>query len=117
MGSKRRKYSKELKVELVEKVLAGRETLEVAKDEGVSPSLINKWKKQYMDGKFHGTSATDSELRKLKAKNCELEQMVGKLTMEIYLLKKEKEYLAQRRKESLSPLSGPNSNQSGRWQK
>jgi len=116
MGKQRRKYSKELKVELVEKILAGRETLEVARDEGISPSLINKWKKQYMEGKFHGTSATDSELRKLKAKNCELEQMVGKLTMEVYLLKKEKEFLAQRRKESSSPISGPNSNRSGRWQ-
>ena len=115
MGKKRRKYSKELKVELVEKVLAGRETLEVARDEGISPSLINKWKKQYMEGKFHGTSATDSE-RKLKVKNCELEQMVGKLTMEVYLLKKEKEFLAQMRKESSSPISGPNSNRSGRWQ-
>jgi transposase-like protein len=117
MGSNRRKYSKELKVELVERVLAGRGTLEVARDEGISPSLIKKWKKEYMDGKFHGTSATDSELRKLGAKNSELEQMVGKLTIEIYLLKKEKEYLAQMRKESLSPISGPNSNQSGRWQK
>ena len=115
MGKQRRKYSKELKVELVEKVLAGREALEVARDEEISPSLIRKWKKQYMEGKLHGTSATDSE-RKLKAKNCELEQMVGKLTMEIYLLKKEKEYLAARRKESLSPISGPNSNHSGRWQ-
>lgn len=116
MGKQRRKYSKELKMELVEKILAGRETLEVARDEGISPSLINKWKKQYMEGKFHGTSATDSELRKLKAKNCELEQMVGKLTMEIYLLKKEQEYLAARRKESLSPVSGPNSGHLRRWQ-
>ena len=116
MGKKRRKYSKELKVELVEKVLAGRETLEVARDEGISPSLINKWKKQYMEGKFHQASATDSELRKLKVKNCELEQMIGKLTMEVYLLKKEKEFLAQMRKESSSPISGPNSNRSGRWQ-
>jgi transposase-like protein len=117
MGKQRRKYSRELKVELVERVLAGRSPLEVARDEEISPSLIKKWKKEYMDGKFHGTSATDSELRKLKAKNCELEQMVGKLTMEIYLLKKEKEYLAQMRKESLSPLSGPNSNRPVRWQK
>jgi len=45
MGKQRRKYSKELKVELVEKVLAGRGTLEVARDEGISPSLINKWKR------------------------------------------------------------------------
>jgi len=116
MGKKRRKYSKELKIELVEKVLAGREALEVARDEGISPDLINKWKRQYMQGKFHGTSASDSELRKLKLKNCELEQMVGKLTMEIYLLKKEKEYLAQKRKENSFPISGPNSNHFRRWQ-
>lgn len=116
MGSKRRKYSRELKMELVERVLAGRSTLEVARNEEISPSLIKKWKREYLDGKFHGTSATDSELRKLKARNCELEQMVGKLTMEIYLLKKEKEFLAAKRKENSSPISGPNLNQSRRWQ-
>jgi transposase-like protein len=69
MGKQRRKYSKELKIELVEKVLAGRGTLEMARDEEICPSLINKWKKQYMDEKYHGTSATDSELRKLRTKN------------------------------------------------
>jgi transposase-like protein len=116
MGKHRRKYSRELKVELVERVLAGRSTLEVARDEEISPSLIKKWKRQYMDGKFHSTSASDSELRKLQLKNCELERMVGKLTMEVYLLKKEKEYLARKRKESSYPISGPNLNQSGRWQ-
>lgn len=116
MGSKRRKYTRELKVELVERVLAGREVLEVARDEGISPDLISKWKRQYMRGKFHGGTATDTEIRKLKARNCELEQMVGKLTMENYLLKKEKEYLAAKKKENLSPVSGPNSNPLGRWQ-
>jgi len=116
MGKQRRKYSREMKTELVEKVLAGRSTLEVARDEGINPHLITRWKRWYMEGKFHGTSATDSELRKLKAKNCELEQMVGKLTMEVYLLKKEKEFLAARRKENLSPISGPNSARPARWQ-
>ena len=116
MGKQRRKYSKELKMELVEMVLAGRSALEVARDEGISPGLVKKWKSEYLDGKFHGTSASDSELRKLKLRNCELEQMVGKLTMETYLLKKEKEFLAARRKESSSPISGPNSNRLRRWQ-
>jgi len=98
MGKHRRKYSRELKVELVERVLAGRSALEVARDEEISPSLIKKWKRQYMDGKFHGTSAGDSEIRKLQLKNCELEQMVGKLTMEVYLLKKRKNILHERQK-------------------
>ena len=114
MGKQRRKYTKDFKIELVEKVLAGKETLELAKEEGISPDLITRWKKQYLDGKFHETS--DSELRKLKLKICELEQILGKLTMENYLLKKEKEFIAARKKEISYPLSGPNSNHLRRLQ-
>ena len=116
MSKHRRKYNKDFKIEIVESVLKGRSILELAKENEIYPGLITRWKSQYMEGKFHGTSATDTELHKLKLKICELEQMVGKLTMEVYLLKKEKEFLAQMRKESSSPISGPNSNRSGRWQ-
>jgi transposase-like protein len=116
MGNKKRKYTKELKTELVERVLAGASRLEVANEEGINPNLITRWKSQYMRGKFHGTSAQDTELRKMAMKICKLEQMVGRLTMENYLLKKEKEYLAAIRKESLSPVSGPNLNPLRRWQ-
>jgi hypothetical protein len=35
--------------------------------------------------------------------------MVGKLTMENYILKKEKEFIAQVRKENSSIITGPNS--------
>jgi len=35
--------------------------------------------------------------------------MVGKLTMEAYLLKKEKEFALQRRTENSSIVTGPNS--------
>ena len=38
--------------------------------------------------------------------------MVGKLTMENYLLKKEKDFALQRRKEASSIVTGPNSPQS-----
>ena len=108
MGIHRRKYTKDFKIEMVESVLKGRSTLEVAKENDIYPRLITRWKRQYLDGKFHGSSATDTELRKLKIKICELEQMVGKLTMENYLLKKEKEFALQMRKESSSIITGPN---------
>ena len=114
MSIHRRKYTKDFKIEMVESVLKGRSTLEIAKENDIYPGLITRWKRQYLDGKFHGTSASDTELRKLKLKICELEQMVGKLTMENYLLKKEKEFIAQRRKESSSIITGPNSDQSRR---
>ena len=116
MSLKRRKFSKEIKIELVERVLSGGSTLEIAREENLNPNQITRWKKQYLDGRFHGTSSGDTELRKLKLKICELEQMLGKLTMENFLLKKEKEFIAARKKEISYPLSGPNSNQLRRLQ-
>jgi len=114
MVVQRRKYSKDFKMEMVEKVLSGHNTLELAKLNELNPNLITRWKRQYLDGKFHGTSASDIELRKLKIKVCELEQMVGKLTMENYILKKEKEFIARAKKESSSIITGVNLDQSRR---
>ena len=111
MSIHRRKYTKEFKIEMVESTLSGHSIIELAKENDIYPGLITRWKRQYLDGKFHGTSASDTELRKLKLKICELEQMVGKLTMENYLLKKEKEFIAQKRKENSSIITGPNSPQ------
>ena len=111
MSKHRRKYTRDFKIEMVESVLRGRSTLEIAKENEIYPGLITKWKSQYLEGKFHGTSSTDIELRKLKIKLCELEQMVGKLTMENYLLKKEKDFAIQMRKEASSIVTGPNSPQ------
>jgi len=99
---------------MVESVLKGSSTLEIAKENEIYPGLITRWKRQYLDGDFHGSSASDIEFRKLKLKICELEQMVGKLTMENYLLKKEKEFALQMRKEASSIITGPNSPQSRR---
>jgi len=111
MSIHRRKYSKDFKIEMVESALKGRSILELAKENDIYPKLITRWKRQYLDGKFHGTSAGDTELRKLKLKICELEQMVGKLTMENYLFKKEKEFALAMRKEASSIITGPNSPQ------
>ena len=111
MSMHRRKYTRDFKIEMVESVLKGRSTLEIAKENEIYPGLITKWKSQYLEGKFHGTSSTDIELRKLKIKLCELEQMVGKLTMENYLLKKEKEFIAKAKKESSSIVTGTNLDQ------
>ncbi|GAI76572.1 unnamed protein product, partial [marine sediment metagenome] len=90
MSIHRRKYTRDFKIEMVESALKGRSILELAKENEIYPGLITRWKSQYMERKFHGTSATDTELRKLKIKICELEQMVGKLTMENYLFKKKR---------------------------
>ena len=111
MSIQRRKYSKEFKMEMVEAALSGQSPLILGKDNNLNPNLISRWKKQYLDGRFHGSSENDIELRKMKIKVCELEQMVGKLTMENYILKKEKEFIASAKKESSYIVTGANLDQ------
>ena len=62
-----------------------------------------------MNGELIGNNA--QEIKKLQIQVAKLEQMIGKLTMENYILKKEKEYILQRKKENSSIISGPYLNQ------
>ena len=110
MGIKRRQYFKEQKEEIVQKALSGKSILELGKENNISPGLINRWKRQYLDGELSGNN--NQEIKKLETQVAKLEQMIGKLTMENYILKKEKEYILQRKKEGSSIIAGPYLNQS-----
>ncbi|TET15462.1 MAG: hypothetical protein E3J77_02220 [Actinobacteria bacterium] len=66
MALHRKKYTREFKIDMVEKVLSGQSMVKLAKNNEVSPGLIVRWKRQYLDGKFHGSSINDQELRKLE---------------------------------------------------
>ena len=110
MGIKKRKYSKEQKEEIVQRALSGERVLELGKENNISPGLINRWKRQYLDGELSGNN--NREVKKLETQVAKLEQMIGKLTMENYILKKEKEYILQRKKEDLSIITGPYLNRS-----
>ena len=113
MGIKRRQYSKEQKEEIVQKALSGKSILELGKENNIFPGLINRWKRQYMRGGLNGNT-DNQEVKKLETQVAKLEQMIGKLTMENYILKKEKEYLLQRKKEDSSIITGPYLNPSKR---
>ncbi len=104
MGIKKRKYSKEQKEEIVQRALSGERVLELGKENNISPGLINRWKRQYLDGELISNN-TDQEVKKLQAQVAKLEQMIGKLTMENYILKKEKEYIRKRKKEGSSIIT------------
>ena len=106
MGIKKRKYSKEQKEEIVQRALSGERVMELGKENNISPGLINRWKRQYLDGELINNN-TDQEVKKLQTQVAKLEQMIGKLTMENYILKKEKEYILQRKKEGSSIITGP----------
>ena len=70
--------------------------MQLGKEYNISPGLINRWKRQYLDGELSNNN--DQEVKNLETQIAKLEQMIGKLTMEDYILKKEKEYLLQRKK-------------------
>jgi len=106
MGIKKRKYSKEQKEEIVQRALSGERVLVLGKENNISPGLINRWKRQYLDGELINNN-NDQEVKKLQTQVAKLEQMIGKLTMENYILKKEKEYIRKRKKEGLSIITGP----------
>ena len=110
MGIKKRKQSKEQKEEIVQRVLSGERILELGKENNISPGLINHWRRQYLDGELNGNN--NQEIKKLETQVAKLEQMIGKLTMENYILKKEKEYILQRKKEGSSIIAGHYLNQS-----
>jgi len=112
MGIKRRQYSKEQKEEMVQKALSGKSILELGKENNLSPGLINRWRRQYLNGELNGNN--NQEIKKLEIQVAKLEQMIGKLTIENYILKKEKEYLLQKKKEDSSIITGPYLNPSKR---
>ena len=49
MGIKKRKYSKEQKEEIVQRALSGERILILGKEHNISPGLINRWKRQYLN--------------------------------------------------------------------
>jgi transposase-like protein len=109
MGNKKRKHSQEFKEEIVQRALNGERVLELGKENNISPGLINRWKRQYLDGELSGNN---QEIKKLETQVAKLEQMIGKLTVENYILKKEKEYIRKRKKEDSSIITGPYLNRS-----
>ena len=95
---KRRNYSREFKVQAVQMVTKqGLSVTEVARDLGVHPSLLQKWKKQLAekcDDAFPGNgrvTAEQEELRRLREEN-------RQLRMERDILKKATAFFAKENK-------------------
>jgi len=86
MGNKKRKHSQKFKEEIVQRALSGERILELGKENNLSPGLINRWKRQYLDVELNNN--TGKEVKKLETQVGKLEQMIGKLTMENYIQKK-----------------------------
>ena len=109
--ARRRRFSAAFKRQVVEELLAGGATAaQLCRRYELCPSVIRNWKQQYAKG---GLAEPEQVSQSQQQRIQELERMVGKLTMENALLKRAVAYTLQRRSESPSPISGPNSARSG----
>ena len=87
MGLRRRRFTKEFKLQVVREVLAGKSLAEAAREHQVLPASIVAWRKtveEYPESAFQGNGNPYTA----EAKIAELERMVGQQAMEIALLKK-----------------------------
>lgn len=90
---RRRRYTAEEKVRLVEQTLQpGMTVSAVARLHGVSPSLLFGWRRLMAEGGFEAIRADEdvvaaSRVRELEAKVRELERLLGRKTMEAEILR------------------------------
>ena len=93
------------KRQVVEELLSGSATMgQLSRRYEISTGLIGYWKARYSTGKLVEGKAEN--VKALEAKVKDLEQMVGRLTMDNELLKKVTEYTLRKRRENSSPIIG-----------
>ena len=112
--ARRRRFSTELKLAIVAETLQpGMSISYVARQHGLSPSLVFRWRRLMSQGGQEAVRADDevvaaSEVRHLEERLRELERLLGRKTMEVELLKEALD-LARAKKPMLlsrSPLPG-----------
>ncbi len=87
MGLRRRRFTREFKLQVVREMEAGKPLAQAAREHQLHPSLIVKWgqaQREYADRAFAGNGNRYRD----EARIAELERVVGQLTMENALLKK-----------------------------
>ncbi len=87
MAVKRRRFTREFKVQVVREVEVGKPVAQAARAYQIHPTLIGRWQKEhlkYAERAFGGNGTGYKE----EARIAELERMLGQLTMENALLKK-----------------------------
>ena len=87
MGLKRRKFTRDFKIEVVREVEAGKSIAQAAREYQIHPILIGRWRKEHLQYAEQAFAGNGNGYRG-EERIAELERMVGKLMMENELLKK-----------------------------
>jgi len=105
MKRERRSFSNDFKRQIVESIVSGSATqAELSREHGISPILINRWKKEYKTGRFF-ENVNSSDMAKLELRVRELERLVGKLALENEMLKRARDLNTKEKKDSLYPVT------------
>jgi transposase len=105
MSRTRRFFSPEFKLQVVREVEAGATAAQIARLHQLHPNLIAQWCSQYRSNPKQAFQKGNSTQKHDDQRVAELEQMIGKLTMENQFLKKVLERLEMHSKERKPPSS------------
>ena len=91
MREGRRKYTREFKVNVAQAYESGKSVAELTREYDIHANLIYKWAQEYRNnatGSFRGSMNGSGDSTVQERRISELEQMIGRLTMEVEFLKK-----------------------------
>lgn len=87
--TKRRRYSAQFKAQVVLEIISGAKSqAEIARQHGIKPDLIARWRRHFVENAprlFEQASNHDGEA---EARLAELEQALGRKTLELEVAKK-----------------------------
>jgi transposase len=87
MTKNRSNYTKEFKLAILSQVESGIPLTQVARENGLHPALVGRWKKEFIDNPEKAFSGTGQPYKE-QARVAELERTIGKLYAENEFLKK-----------------------------
>ena len=87
MVKPRTNYTKEFKLAILAQIQNGVPTAQVARENGLSPALVGRWKKEFKENPEKAFSGPGHPYKE-QARVAELERMVGKLYAKNLFLKK-----------------------------
>jgi transposase len=87
--AKRRKYTSKFKAQVVLEIISGAKTqAEIARQHRIKPDLITRWRRQFLENAPSLFERGNHRDGIAEARITELEQALGKKTMELELAKK-----------------------------
>ncbi len=99
MVVKRRRFTREFKLQVVREVESGKSVAQVAREYQLHPTMINRWRKEHERYAEQAFSGNGNSL-KSETRVAELERMVGRMAMELEMAKKVSSFLNSSRKTS-----------------